>query len=160
MRRALCLVLLLACGTLSAQTEKDRPAKGTLDATLVVTDLQAAPAGYNGQKWVVKPTGQWQVSQVKNLTETAIQTGRFSDKELAALVGQLGKYNLKGLLAQPAARATASPHQIRIKLGEDEFELGLDAESTLPKPDTKTTEGRVSGILEVVRKALPAKARE
>jgi hypothetical protein len=49
MRRAVCLLLLLACGTLSAQTEKDRPAKEGLKDTLIVTDLQDSVGGYTGK---------------------------------------------------------------------------------------------------------------
>ena len=157
MRRALCLILLLVCGTVTAQSEKDRPAKGSLKQTLTVMDLQDSVGGYVGKKWVLQPMGQWQVIQVSNLRETEIQRGRLPEKDLAALVEQLYKYDLNGLVKRAAPRRTPQPHQIMIRLGLDEVELRLPAEGELPRADTKTLEGRFAGILEVVRKGLVEK---
>jgi hypothetical protein len=157
MCRALCLILLLACGTVSAQTEKDRPAKGSLTDTLIVMDLQDTVGGYMGKKWVLESTGRWQLIQVSNLRETVVQTGQLADKDLAALVQQLDKYDLRALVKRAATRPTPAPHQIMIRLGLDEVELRLPAEGELPRADPKTREGRFIGILDAVRKGLVEK---
>jgi hypothetical protein len=95
-----------------------------------------------------------------NLTETVVQSGRLSDKELAALVRKLDEYDLRGLVKRPATRPVPDARHITIRLGLDEVDLSLPAEGKLPRADAKTPEGRFVGILEAVRKGLVGKSEK
>lgn len=161
MKPLLCLLLIACVTPLRAEDKPDVTKEGKLTATLKVKDVQGGFAGFTGTLWTLEPSGKWTMSEVFNERLTEKARGELTKAQLTALVRELDRFDLDGLTSKQVGKREANPHVVTINHGKKTHTLTFGTGESLPKYDPDkpraTVEGRFSGIVEAVQKALKEK---
>lgn len=149
---------------LSAEEPADALKAGKLPSEFSMTALQGGFAGFTGEKWVVKPNGEWSISRVFNQKIDEPHTsGKLKPDQLAKLAKLLAKHELTRLPEDTPAFQGANPNTITFALGKAQSTCSIppdrDALGSIDKKHKATVEHFLA-IEKAVSELMPIRKDE